>query len=251
MHKLSDQIERKFTDVIDSDEWLIETDTGWEPLIDVKQTIEYEIYRLDLSDGMCLECADDHIVFDQNMMEIFVKDLKPNDLVQTKFGLKSVISVKNTGSSENMYDVGVDSTNHRYYSNNILSHNTTCAAAYILWYAMFIPDSTILIAAHKYSGSQEIMQRIRFAYESVPDHIRDAVIDYNKGSMTFANGSRIISATTTETTGRGLSISLLYCLDGDTTTVKIRNKSTLVEEEITLKELFTRLYDPQLVVNSE
>jgi hypothetical protein len=35
-------------------------------------------------------------------------------------------------------------------------------------------------------------------------------VDYNKGSLTFDNGSRIVSATTTENTGRGMSISLLY-----------------------------------------
>lgn len=87
---------------------------------------------------------------------------------------------------------------------------TTSAAGYLLWYANFIPDSTILVAAHKYTGSQEIMQRIRYAYESVPDHIRAGAVDYNKGSLTFDNGSRIVSATTTENTGRGMSISLLY-----------------------------------------
>jgi hypothetical protein len=76
---------------------------------------------------------------------------------------------------------------------------------------MFVPDSTILIAAHKYTGSQEIMQRIRYAYESVPDHIRAGATSYNKGSIDFDNGSRIVSATTTENTGRGMSISLLYC----------------------------------------
>jgi hypothetical protein len=87
---------------------------------------------------------------------------------------------------------------------------TTSAAGYLLWYAMFIPDSTILVAAHKYSGAYEIMQRVRYGYESVPDHIRAGVTSYNKGSIEFDNGSRIISQTTTETTGRGLSISLLY-----------------------------------------
>jgi hypothetical protein len=76
---------------------------------------------------------------------------------------------------------------------------------------MFMPDQTILVAAHKYTGSQEIMQRIRYAYESVPNHIRAGAVNYNKGSIEFENGSRIISATTTENTGRGLSISLLYC----------------------------------------
>ncbi len=88
---------------------------------------------------------------------------------------------------------------------------TTCAAGYLLWYAMFHPDQTILIAAHKYTGSQEIMQRIRYAYELCPDHVRGGVINYNKGSIEFDNGSRIVSATTTGNTGRGMSISLLYC----------------------------------------
>jgi hypothetical protein len=68
-----------------------------------------------------------------------------------------------------------------------------------------------LIAAHKYTGSQEIMQRIRYAYELCPNHIRAGVTSYNKGNLDFENGSRIVSTTTTENTGRGMSISLLYC----------------------------------------
>ena len=41
-------------------------------------------------------------------------------------------------------------------------------------------------------------------------HIKAGVTTYNKGSLDFENGSRIVSATTTENTGRGMSISLLY-----------------------------------------
>ena len=99
------------------------------------------------------------------------------------------------------------------FSINMLSRQTgktTTAAGYLLWYAMFVPDSTILVAAHKYDGAQEIMQRIRYAYENCPDHVRAGVTSYNKGSIEFDNGSRIQAQTTTETTGRGLSISLLY-----------------------------------------
>ena len=91
------------------------------------------------------------------------------------------------------------------------SGKTTCASAYLLWFAMFHPDQTILVAAHKYTGAQEIMQRIRYGYELCDDHIRCGVISYNKGSIDFDNGSRIVSATTTGNTGRGMSISLLYC----------------------------------------
>jgi hypothetical protein len=106
-------------------------------------------------------------------------------------------------------------TYHNYrFSISLMPRQTgksTSAAGYLLWYAMFVPDSTILVAAHKYLGAQEIMQRVRYAYELCPDYIRAGVVSYNKGSIDFDNGSRIVAQTTTENTGRGMSISLLYC----------------------------------------
>jgi hypothetical protein len=103
--------------------------------------------------------------------------------------------------------------NEYRYSINMLGRQmgkTTVAAGYLLWYAMFMSDSTILVASNKGSGASEIMQRIRYAYENCPDHIRAGVVEYNKGSITFDNGSRIVSSTTTETTGRGMSLTLVY-----------------------------------------
>lgn len=87
---------------------------------------------------------------------------------------------------------------------------STIAAGYLLWFAMFQNDSTILIASNKYDGAQEIMNRVRYAYESVPDHIRAGVKAYNKRSIDFDNGSRIVANTTTSNTGRGMSLSLVY-----------------------------------------
>ena len=108
--------------------------------------------------------------------------------------------------------IQVDNDEHMFLCGKTMipTHNTTCASAYLLWYAMFHPDQTILVAAHKFTGAQEIMQRIRYGYELCPDFLRAGIISYNKGSIEFDNGSRIISQTTTGTTGRGLSISLLY-----------------------------------------
>ena len=108
----------------------------------------------------------------------------------------------------------IDSYHDYRFNVNMLPRQTgktTTAAGYLLWYAMFVPDSTILIAAHKYTGAMEIMQRIRYAYELCPDHIRAGVTSYNKQSIEFENGSRIVAQTTTETTGRGMSLTLLYC----------------------------------------
>ena len=108
----------------------------------------------------------------------------------------------------------IDTYHNNRFSISLMPRQTgktTSAAGYLLWYAMFRPDSTILIAAHKYQGAQEIMQRVRYAYELCPNWIRAGVTSYNKGSIDFENGSRIVSQTTTETTGRGMSITLLYC----------------------------------------
>ena len=107
----------------------------------------------------------------------------------------------------------IDSYHGHRFNVNLLPRQTgktTTAAGYLLWYAMFVPDSTILVAAHKHTGAQEIMSRIRYSYELCPDHIRCGATSYNKQSLEFDNGSRIVAQTTTETTGRGMSLSLLY-----------------------------------------
>lgn len=247
MSNFSEQIERKFVDTIESDEWEIETDSGWEPISVINKTVPYEKWHLEL-ENTALDAADTHIVFDENMNEIFLKDIQNNQLIQTKFGLQKTKNIFSCNESENMFDITVDSQNHRFYSNDILSHNTVTAAGYLLWCAMFISDQTILIAAHKFTGASEIMSRIKFGYENMPDFIRAGITEYNKQSIVFDNGSKITAQTTTETTGRGMSINLLYCLGGEST-VRIRNKKTLVEEEITLTELYKNLYNPEILID--
>lgn len=107
----------------------------------------------------------------------------------------------------------VDCYHNNRYAIALVSRQmgkTTVAAAYLLWYAMFVPDSTILVASKTGTDSKEIMQKIRYAYEELPDHIRAGVKEYNKHSIVFDNNSRIISTTTTENTGRGMALSLVY-----------------------------------------
>ena len=102
--------------------------------------------------------------------------------------------------------------NHRF--NVILAARqcgkTETTAGYILWKAMFTPGFTVLITANNYNQALEIMSRIRYSYENCPSHIKAGVTEYNKGTIAFDNGSRIIARATTPNAGRGLSISLLY-----------------------------------------
>jgi hypothetical protein len=86
------------------------------------------------------------------------------------------------------------------------------SAAYLLWFSIFRPDKTILIASNKNSNAMEMISRIRYAYEELPYWLKPGVNDdgWNKHNIAFDNGSRIISEATSENSGRGLSISLVF-----------------------------------------
>lgn len=86
------------------------------------------------------------------------------------------------------------------------------AGAYLLWFAMFHFDKTVVIASNKNDNAMEMIHRIRFMYERVPHWLKPGLQEdgWNKHQMGFDNSSRIISQPTSENTGRGLSISLLF-----------------------------------------
>lgn len=131
--------------------------------------------------------------------------------VKTQHPVKGIIPL-------DLYDYQIDMVKaymeHRY--NITLSARqtgkTVVAAAFILWYAVFNFDKTVLIAANKNSNAMEMIHRIRIAYENLPMFLKPGVMDdgWNKHSVGFDNGTRIISEATSENSGRGLSISLLY-----------------------------------------
>jgi len=87
---------------------------------------------------------------------------------------------------------------------------TQTISMYLLWYAMFHSDKTIVIASKNNGHAMEIMDRIRFAYEELPNWLKAGCKYYNKHNIEFDNGSRIKSEATTEKTGRGLAVSKLY-----------------------------------------
>lgn len=122
---------------------------------------------------------------------------------------------------------------------------TTCA--FLLWYAIFHSDKTILVVSNKGSNAKEIIAKIQYAYEELPDWLKPGidVNSWNKHECAFENKSRIIAQNTSSDSGRGLAISLLYCLDGDSTEVTVRDKITGEIKKVTLKELYEELHGLQ------
>lgn len=86
------------------------------------------------------------------------------------------------------------------------------SAAFLLWFATFHFDKTILIASNKNDNAMEMIFRIRFMYERLPHWLKAGINDdgWSKHSIGFDNGSRIHSTATSENSGRGMAISLLF-----------------------------------------
>ena len=87
---------------------------------------------------------------------------------------------------------------------------TTTAVAVILHYVLFNDHKTCALLANKGDAAREILDRIKIAYEALPKWLQQGVIEWNKGSVEFENGCKIIAGSTSSSAIRGKSISFLY-----------------------------------------
>lgn len=168
----SDNIERKFIESYDVSDYEILTDTGWEDIDSIHKTIKYDKWTIETESGKKLSGADNHIVFDENENEVFIKDLHSNDKILTKDGVEKIVYVQDDNKKEHMYDISVNSDNHRFYSNGILSHNSTSYTVYCLWYILTHQKKSMLICANRFKTAKDILARIRLAYTKLPNWLK-------------------------------------------------------------------------------
>ena len=209
---LSQEVDRKFIDTIDTNEWEVETEDGWQDIHSVSKTIEYEVWELHTANNLSLKCADNHIVFTDTMDQVFVKDLVVGQSIITKFGTSTVKSVTNLGVSDNMYDISVDSKEHSYYTNGILSHNSMTTGVYALHKALYTEPKKpvkIYILSNKAKSAKEFLDKIKVTYEELEPYLKKGVLEWNKTSVKFEDGSEIITGATTIDSIRGSSVSVL------------------------------------------
>lgn len=87
---------------------------------------------------------------------------------------------------------------------------TTTAVCVILHYVLFSEHKTVALLANKGEAAREILDRVKIAYEALPKWLQQGVVEWNKGSVEFENGCKIIASATSSSAIRGKSISLLY-----------------------------------------
>jgi hypothetical protein len=143
-----------------------------------------------------LKCASDPIYFAEKYIQI----------VHVDHGL---IPIK-------MYDyqkeIALAITNNRRVTVNTSRQagKTTTAVAIILHYVLFNDYKTVALLANKGDAAREILDRIKIAYEALPKWVQQGVIEWNKGSVEFENGCKVIAGSTSSSAIRGKSISFLY-----------------------------------------
>ena len=187
----------------------IETDTGYKSITNFIYKKPFENWIIKLENGYELEGADKHILFREDYSEIFIDELKIGDEVLTDKGPSKVVYIKNTGIKLCMGDISVDDENHRFYSNGILSHNSTTTAIYALWVVLFHNDKNALILSKSAAASSDLLEKIKTMYRFLPYYLKLGTMKWNQGSISFDNNSQLAHEAFSPTAGLGKTINML------------------------------------------
>lgn len=201
---------KKFIEEFDASAYEVLTPTGFQPVGKIYKTVEYEIWEIVTECGKVLRCADHHILINEYGEEVLAEDLFEGDEIQTIDGLSIIKSIRPTMDYDNMYDLSVMDSQHLYYTNDIVSHNTTTTMGYLLHEILTRDNIIIAILANKHSSAVEVLDRIKYAYECLPWFLQVGVERWNRQSIKLGNGSQILTAGTSSSSIRGKSINCLY-----------------------------------------
>ena len=177
------------------------SDEGWSDTTHIHMTKPFYIYKLELDNGMKLDCADDHIVFCERNIEKFVKDLTYDDIILTKNGPSKIKSITKTNIDINMCDLTVDNKKHSYYTNGILSHNTVTSSLFMLHYICFNTDKNALVLGNKRKTAVEVLSKAKSIYFELPYFLKPGIYKWNESEIVLDNGCRLMAEATTINSG--------------------------------------------------
>jgi hypothetical protein len=189
---------------------MVESDSGPVRTFKILETQPFDVWFLELENGMTLDCADNHILFTPLLQEIMVKDLRIGDLVMTESGPSRIVHLENTHIPVSMVDLSIDHEDHRFFSNGILSHNSITSAIFLVWYLLFNHDKNAMILANVGDTAEELMDKVKAIVRGLPFFLKPGMVVNNVMSMKFDNGCRAIAKTTTKTSAIGFTIHFLY-----------------------------------------
>jgi len=86
---------------------------------------------------------------------------------------------------------------------------TSIGSGCVLHFVLFNLDKKVAILANKGDMAKKILGDIKKSFEYLPKWLQQGVVEWNKTSVTFENGSKIIVAATTADAARGDSYAMI------------------------------------------
>lgn len=89
------------------------------------------------------------------------------------------------------------------------SGKSTTTMAWALHYIMFNPNVNVCVLADKGVTSKNLLGIVKTAYQNLPKWMQLGIVEWNKTSIIFENGSKIIASPTSANSARGTSVNVL------------------------------------------
>lgn len=88
---------------------------------------------------------------------------------------------------------------------------STIYCIFSLWLATFFPEKKVMILANKLSTALELLGRVQLGYSYLPKWLKSAIVNINKGELTFSNMSSIRAFASSSDAARGFSCNCVIC----------------------------------------
>jgi phage terminase large subunit-like protein len=117
---------------------------------------------------------------------------------------------------------------------------STITSAYALWLALFHKSKRILIVSITDQDAMIFLQKVKLAFDRLPDWMKDDPITDNAHELKLTSGSVVRSVASSKNAARGQSLSLLIvdeCVGPDTK-ITVRNKKTGEIQNLSIEDFF-------------
>lgn len=161
----------------------IMTPYGWQPVTKIYKSIPLEVWEL-RTHHYKLQCAGNHLVMTPGGWKC-VKDLSVGSQVVTQSGLEAITFLADTGKKEALYDITIEHPAHSFYSDGILSHNSTTFVARQLIYCHVLPRFKTLYVTPTHPMRETYASR----YAEMESMFRYKITGQNKYTKRYHNGS--------------------------------------------------------------
>jgi hypothetical protein len=104
-------------------EYLCDSPDGWVSIEQWRNKGTKKTFEVRLANGTFIVASHDHLFQKPSGEWVYTRDLRKGDMLLVRDGASAIVCVHDTGDQV-VYDLAIGHENHRYYTNDISSHNS-------------------------------------------------------------------------------------------------------------------------------